>query len=241
MEPITLQQARAGGVVNVELVCDREFKDDCRCNTGIVWNGKGDIQPYPANLWPKLAAHPDVWRLADVQPAGVATASVRSESHEDERKRLGTAEAERVAAKSEEKASVASLQDAAAIAEANLVKAQEEAAAARKAAEDRAAELAGQGTDSVTAIVPDQTLADTFDYLSLTEKRQAAMGYEEMRDLAISLDYGLSYRLGEKNLRMRFAEITQDRIEQAEETVDTTGVDDTGGPAGAANDATPKG
>lgn len=236
MEPITLQQARAGGVVNVELVCDREFKDDCRCNTGIVWRGKGDTQLYPANLWPKLAAHPDVWRLADEQPDGVKVTSVRSESLEDERKRLGTAEAERVAASSETKASAASLEEAAASAEANLLKAQAEAAAARKAADDRAAELAGQGTDSVTAIVADQALADSFDYLSLTVERQAAMGYEEMRDMAISLDYGLSYRLGEKNLRARFAEITSDRITQAGEAVDTTGVDDTDVPAGAAND-----
>lgn len=238
MEPITLQQARAGGVVNVELVCDREFKDDCRCNTGIVWNGKGDVQPYPANLWPKLAVHPDVWRLAEVQPEGVNVTKVRSESLEDERKRLGVAEAERVAAASETKASADSLNDLALAAEANLAKAQREAEDARKAADARAAELAGQGTDSVTAIVPDQTLADSFDYLSLTPERQAAMGYEEMRDLAISLDYGLNYRLGEKNLRARFAEITQDRVEQAEEAVDTTGVDDTSGPAGAANDAT---
>lgn len=202
MQPYTLEQARAGAVVRVELVCDREFKDDCRNNTGIVWHGKGDIQPYPANLWPRLAVHPDVWKLADDQGDGAAPPEqVRSESLEAERKRLGTAEAERVAAASEVKAS-----------------------------ETRAAELAGQGIDSVTATVPDQTFAETYDYLSLTPAVQEAMAYEAMRDLAAKLDYGLNYRLGEKNLRLRFAAVTQDRIDQAEEEEDTTGVDDTGGP-----------
>lgn len=203
--------------VRVELVCDRDFKDDCRANTGIIWRGKGDIQPFPAALWPKLAVHPDVWKLAEDQGlSGVPVGQIRSESIEDERKRLGAIEAARVAAESDAKASGNS----------------------QKEAEARAAELAGQGVDSVTATVPDQALADTFDYPALTEERQAAMGYEEMRDLAVSLDYGLHYRLSEKNLRTRFAEITADRIAQAGEMVDTTGVDDVGANDAGAQSAT---
>jgi hypothetical protein len=52
-------------MVDVELVCDRASKDDCRAGTATVWNGKGDVQPYPKRLWPKLAPHPDVWRLVN--------------------------------------------------------------------------------------------------------------------------------------------------------------------------------
>lgn len=50
-------------MVLVEQVVDRPFKDDCRNYTSIVWNGQGDVQPYPERLWPKLAPHPDVWKI----------------------------------------------------------------------------------------------------------------------------------------------------------------------------------
>ena len=52
-------------MVSVELVADLPFKNDCRAGTPIEWHGKGDIKAYPKRLWPKLAAHPDVWRLAE--------------------------------------------------------------------------------------------------------------------------------------------------------------------------------
>lgn len=62
-------------MVMVEQVIDRPTKDDCRNYTKTLWLGKGDVQPYPKRLWPKLAAHPDVWRLADDQtmPAYLAS------------------------------------------------------------------------------------------------------------------------------------------------------------------------
>lgn len=50
-------------MVLVEQVIDRPFKDDCRNYTGIEWHGQGDVQPYPERLWPKLALHPDVWKI----------------------------------------------------------------------------------------------------------------------------------------------------------------------------------
>lgn len=59
MEPIRVGEK----MVMVELMCDRPFKDDCRGLTPVMWHGKGDVQPYPARLWPKLAEHPDVWSL----------------------------------------------------------------------------------------------------------------------------------------------------------------------------------
>lgn len=58
------------GVMFVQLVCDRAMKDDCRGGTKTVWNGKGDIQGYPASLWGKLAPHPDVWAVFDPEVAG---------------------------------------------------------------------------------------------------------------------------------------------------------------------------
>lgn len=55
-------------MVLVEQVIDRPMKDDCRNYTDVVWHGQGDVQEYPARLWPKLALHPDVWRLVDKKP-----------------------------------------------------------------------------------------------------------------------------------------------------------------------------
>lgn len=56
-------------MVRVELVAALDAKDDCRNYTKTVWVGQGDVQPYPKRLWPKLAAHPDVWRLVDGETA----------------------------------------------------------------------------------------------------------------------------------------------------------------------------
>lgn len=57
-------------MVDVELVCDRAEKNDCRGGTATIWNGQGDVQPYPKRLWPKLALHPDVWKLKDPSQVG---------------------------------------------------------------------------------------------------------------------------------------------------------------------------
>lgn len=96
-DPITLQAARAGGTVLVELLADRNYKDDCQASTGIVWRGKGDVQPYPAALWPKLAVHPTVWGL--VPEAGTTPPS--SLSPQELAKNETIAEAERVRALAE--------------------------------------------------------------------------------------------------------------------------------------------
>ncbi len=62
MQTIPAQQP---GHVLVQLVWpeSRGEKTDCKNYTGIVWSGRGDVQNYPANLWPRLREHPDVWRL----------------------------------------------------------------------------------------------------------------------------------------------------------------------------------
>lgn len=54
-------------MVQVEYVGNALTKDDCKHYTKTMWIGKGDIQPYPARLWPKLAQHPDVWRLVGAE------------------------------------------------------------------------------------------------------------------------------------------------------------------------------
>lgn len=54
-------------MVLVELVRDIDYKDDCRNYTDIGWFGKGDVQPYPKRLWPKLAEHHDTWRLVEAK------------------------------------------------------------------------------------------------------------------------------------------------------------------------------
>lgn len=98
-QPITLAAALAGKTVQVELLADREYKDDCQGNTGIVWRGKGDVQRYPASLWPKLAAHPTVWGLV-----GEDAEDAPSLSPEQLAKNAQLAEADRVRLAAEEAA-----------------------------------------------------------------------------------------------------------------------------------------
>ena len=69
----TIPQQQPGHVL-VELVWpeSRGEKADCKNYTGTVWSGRGDVQNYPANLWPKLREHHDVWRLYCPADADVA-------------------------------------------------------------------------------------------------------------------------------------------------------------------------
>lgn len=213
---------RPANSVIVELVIDRPFKDDCRAGTPTVWRGKGDRNYYPVALWPKLAEHPDVWALVD--EAGVVRPS--DISPQDALKREAAAAAKLLAARSE----TAAVQQAAAAAatETSAVPTGEpQGADAVQADQEQAQreEAAGQGIDMVHA-VPDADFADTFDYAAMTQEAQDAMSVEDMRALAVSLDYGLHPRLGEPKLRAQFAELTTQRLEQLHEEVDTTGVDE---------------
>lgn len=80
-------------------------KDDCRGGTGVRWKGHGDIQLYPAILWGKLAAFPDVWELfnpdeAEARIAAAETANAQAKTEaaqraaEEEAKRKAQAEAD---------------------------------------------------------------------------------------------------------------------------------------------------
>jgi|GEM_PF-3379013 len=75
----TIPQTRPGEVL-VQCVwpAARGPKPDCRSNSGVIWDGHGDVKAYPADRWPLLAEHPDVWRLFDpatMSPAGTAGAA----------------------------------------------------------------------------------------------------------------------------------------------------------------------
>jgi hypothetical protein len=104
MEPITLAQALAGKTVLVELLADRDYKDDCQAHTGIAWHGKGDRQRYPAQLWHKLAAHPTVWALVPEDDEAPPSQTPEQISREH-----AIAEADRVRQLSEEKAGQSSV------------------------------------------------------------------------------------------------------------------------------------
>lgn len=221
-----LQGPRPANSVIVELVIDRSFKDDCRAHTGTVWRGKGDQQYFPAALWPKLAEHPDVWKL--VSEEGVTRPSDITAQEALRR------EAEAAAKLDAERAELRRLEDLANGQQSGTVGAtqgvkvteiqgdQVDAAAAQL----RSDEAAGNGTDLVTALVPDVTFADSFDYAGLTQEKQDAMSVDELRELAVKLDYGLHPRLGEGKLRPQFAALTAQRLAQLDEESDTTGVDD---------------
>jgi hypothetical protein len=56
--------ADSKAVIAVELVCDRENHKDVMYGTDVVWLKKGDIKNVPESAWPKMALHPDVYRLA---------------------------------------------------------------------------------------------------------------------------------------------------------------------------------
>lgn len=244
-----LSKQRPPNTVIVELVIDRSFKDDCRANTGTIWRGQGDQNYFPAQLWPKLAEHPDVWKLvaeddvdrpSDLTPAAARRleeqAAARLDAERAENRRL-EAEAERnelarqAAARQAEEKRVADLTEAGKLTgtEVALVtKTDGDALTTDQANKANAdADLAaGEGTDQVTAVVPDSSFADAFDYAALTLEAQNKLTLEEMRDLSINLDYGIHPRTGEARLRPKFAEITAQRLAQKDEIVDTTGVDE---------------
>ena len=50
--------------LNIEYIGEKPTKRDTVCHSGIMWVGKGDVQPVPRNIAAKLLRHIDVWRLA---------------------------------------------------------------------------------------------------------------------------------------------------------------------------------
>lgn len=66
--------------VNVRYVGLKSRKQDTAAGTGIVWNGPGDVQAVPLKVWPALAKHADVWRLANEQDADSALRSAMADA-----------------------------------------------------------------------------------------------------------------------------------------------------------------
>lgn len=62
--------------VDVEYIGEKPTKQDNVAGTGVVWFGKGDVRPVPAQAWPRLAVHTGVWRLFEERTESPAAASV---------------------------------------------------------------------------------------------------------------------------------------------------------------------
>lgn len=60
-------------MILVRYVGLKDSETDCVAGTGVTWIGKGDVQPVPDKAWAKLSMHPDVWELAEGQPAPAAS------------------------------------------------------------------------------------------------------------------------------------------------------------------------
>lgn len=56
-------------LVNVKYVGIKPMKADNVAHSGAVWLGHGDVQAVTPAVWGKLVNHPDVWALAEEQPA----------------------------------------------------------------------------------------------------------------------------------------------------------------------------
>lgn len=229
-------------MVLVELVIDRENKDDCRAHTSTVWARKGDRQPYPEHLWPKLAEHPDVWRLvtqeqldAEANGRNLLTRNPEPAHNPNEtpseraaRLRAELAEAEKAEAAELEAKLIADQQAA------------DQAEAARLEREKQ--EAAGQGTDKVVVTTDEANGTQTealegaafeaaFDYDAIaTPEAQAALTHDQIKELNEKLDLGINPRTKEPKMRPAFAAKIAERIAQRAEAVDLTGADDTSGP-----------
>ena len=51
--------------VEIQYVGKKPVKADNVANTGVVWNGPGDVQKVDASVAAQLLAHPDVWAKAE--------------------------------------------------------------------------------------------------------------------------------------------------------------------------------
>jgi hypothetical protein len=66
--------------VKVEYIGLKAKKIDNVAGTGIIWEGRGDVQDVPDTAWHALRQHPEIWRLADeadAQRTADAAASAR--------------------------------------------------------------------------------------------------------------------------------------------------------------------
>lgn len=194
----------------------RGTKDDCRGKTKTVWSGHGDIQAYPARLWPLLAAHADVWELAD---ARVAAEIGRTDAQEDadRAKKVAMAHAIIAEADAEDKRRA----EAEANRRAQLEAAEAEALQKAMNAQQAIEEASGKNTDVVSATpnsgtgaVPPPGGTEKLKFASV-EALDAAND-DSIRAVALERGYALNPRLNPVNLRLKFmeAQAADERVEQ---------------------------
>lgn len=61
--------------VRVEYIGKKDTRVDTVAGTGVVWYGTGDVQTVPAEAWPRMSRHADVWRLAEEQDSDESQAA----------------------------------------------------------------------------------------------------------------------------------------------------------------------
>jgi len=185
------------GFVFVECVWPetRGPKDDCRCATGIVWAGHGDVQEYPAALWWRLAAHPDVWRLVNPEAAAAAIAEAQ-----ERRRQQMLDEAMRAAGAAPQGGALTPATPPAAT---TTTPPSDGAATSAQAYNDAAAAAA-----AVAKEVGAQTNTDVVGVMTgpMTAEQLEALKDEEIKALTEQRGYPLHPRWGRKTLIARFLE-----------------------------------
>lgn len=233
----TIPQTRPGEVL-VQCVwpASRGPKPDCRSDSGVIWAGHGDVKAYPADRWPLLAEHPDVWRLFDPETmslagtAGAASAQAAPQLAGPTRLERDQANVLQMAMER-----IRQLEEA----NAKLRKAAEPAAdpvsqLVPHDLEERQQQAASRNTDLVAVVIDD---GDPDDSGAAVESRQEpvavvahealkapalmltiddlkAMSVEEVRQLATARAYMLNPRLKAEKLYEQFLEMQALRAEQ---------------------------
>lgn len=194
IEDIT--QAPAAGFVYVQCIWheSRGPKDDCRAGTGIVWAGNGDVQQFPAALWPKLAPFHDVWRLLDGEGAAIALEEAAARAR-------ATQLARAIAGAGATQVTLSAAATAAVAPQGGTLEPTDQSAA-------QATEAKAVGQANATEVV---TVSGT----ALTAEQLAAMPDDDVRALAETRGYALHPRLSPTNLRLRFEEAQAQQAEQA--------------------------
>lgn len=195
----TIPEQKPGHVL-VELVWpeSRGEKIDCKNYTGIVWSGRGDVQNYPADLWPRLRGHHDVWRL--YEPREQADKAVATPDAGDELERRQQEAAGRNT-------------DLVAV----MVGFEDDSTEDAEALLDT--EPAEPGAAKVEEATPSLVVAHSVRKdgpLLLTLEDLESMPVEDVRQLAVDRDYMLHPRLKRENLLTQFLEAQALRAKAAE-------------------------
>lgn len=229
----TIPQTRPGEVL-VQCVwpASRGPKPDCRSDSGVIWAGHGDVKAYPADKWPLLAEHPDVWRLFDPETMSLAgtagAASAQADAQPGKPDQPTSLERDQADVIQQAMERIRYLE---ALVAKHLVKQVEPTSLqVSHDLEERQQQAASRNTDLVAVVIDDATdTAETgqakFAAVAAHEKLKApaitlslddlkAMSVEEVRQLAVARDYGLSPRLLPEKLYKHFLEIQAMRAEK---------------------------